>query len=1109
MSVRDLKQGDIARVRAALPGYEVDGQVGRGGCGVVLAGTHRGLARRVAIKQIPPQFADDAQVRRRFVDEARMMAALDHPHVVPVYDYIEHEDLCLLVLEFLPGGTVENRFVTAGFEATAAVAVALACAAGLEAAHRHGILHRDVKPSNLMFAANGTLKLTDFGIAKIIGGAETLVTRAGDIVGTPSYIAPEQVRGEELSPSTDVYALATMLYQLLSGALPFPPGTDAVAMLFAHAYGEPIPLARVAPAVPQPIADTVMRGLASDPADRFATAESFGIALAEPAAHCWGVNWLTPVGIPLIGADTIAAAATGGAHSRPHTPPRPLSAPPTLLNPATPPRPHTPVVADTPQRPHGAGTPPRPYGPVPPSDPVTRDVPDPKTTALQRNAGSPPTVLNPATPPHPVGRVPDPAYRPGRTRPGPNSPVPQQQSAGSGPNPTNQLGTPDAAVDADAFGAVGGQRGAHEASAMGAGPHPANPPGPHGPWTDASEPRALGGQRDAQRASAPETVLNPATPAATQARQYGPQSSSSAETTVNPAVSQRSYHPGSPGQSNRVPGSGAAGEPAGAAETTVNPATPRGSGGVGSTAGAPGRGSDQGAPGRVPGAAMPGQGSGAGVFGRGAGAGGTGENAGAAETLVNPATPPYGPAVSARASGAGAQAPSGRPQNSGNPRVLPPGQGVPSAGPRRPGGQGRPGQPSGAQTGWAGNRPPDGANASGAQQDSRGSSPRPGNPDAGRVRPPASAPETVVRPATPLWPTRRDADPEQRVPTVRRDGYSGGQRPGAGGGPHPAHPGAAGNVGADGSRSDGPVAGQRFSTPSAPQRILPPNQPQHAGRMAVGLLRVRPLEPMRHDGVRLIDVDRDDLVPVQRVVRLTSPRVPLISAGVLAALVTGATLLGLGSAPDRDLPAPGTVRIAGMDPAVARAVELDLSKPIPLTLDGIDADSAELSVNLLGRTIGGSTTPLRDGAADLPAPVNPYVLAGDLTGELALSRNGSDVATYRFGVHTAQRGTTTATAAVIVLLTLFAAAYTESNARSLRRGSARVAATIGLTVSAALLGIALAAASWLLLAHEPTIPALAVAATLAAATGATASVGLRRMGKRYRYIRVLRLRERS
>ncbi|GAH34829.1 unnamed protein product, partial [marine sediment metagenome] len=99
MSVRDLTGEDTDRVRAALPGYVIDGQVGRGGCGVVLAGTHRGLGRRVAIKQIPPQFAHDAQVRRRFVGEARLMAAIDHPHVVPVYDFIERADLCLLVME--------------------------------------------------------------------------------------------------------------------------------------------------------------------------------------------------------------------------------------------------------------------------------------------------------------------------------------------------------------------------------------------------------------------------------------------------------------------------------------------------------------------------------------------------------------------------------------------------------------------------------------------------------------------------------------------------------------------------------------------------------------------------------------------------------------------------------------------------------------------------------------------------------------------------------------------------------------------------------------------------------------------------------------------------
>lgn len=299
------------RIRAALPGLDIGGQIGRGGCGVVMAGTHRRLNRPVAIKRIPPQFAEDPVVRRRFAAEARLMAAIDHPHVVPVYDYVEDGDLCLLVMEYLSGGTVADRFTRDGFDAATAIAVTLACAAGLDAAHRRGVLHRDIKPANLLFSPSGAVKLSDFGIAKIVGGNDTLVTRAGEIVGTPSYIAPEQARGQELSPATDVYALATMLYQLLSGVLPFPPGDDGMAVLFMHAFEAPKPLTDVAPAVPGAIAEVVMRGLATDPAERFDSAESFGVALAEPAANAWGSDWLTPVGVPVMGADTIVAAATG------------------------------------------------------------------------------------------------------------------------------------------------------------------------------------------------------------------------------------------------------------------------------------------------------------------------------------------------------------------------------------------------------------------------------------------------------------------------------------------------------------------------------------------------------------------------------------------------------------------------------------------------------------------------------------------------------------------------------------------------------------------------------------------------------------------------------
>ncbi|MFE4458266.1 protein kinase [Nocardia tengchongensis] len=725
MSAGNLSDADVARVRAALPGYEIGGQIGRGGCGVVLAGVHRGLHRRVAIKQIPPHFADDMQVRRRFVDEARVMAALDHPHVVPVYDYIEHDDLCLLVLEYLPGGTVENRFITAGFEATAAVAVALSCAAGLDAAHRSGILHRDVKPSNLMFAANGALKLTDFGIAKIVGGEDTLVTKAGEIIGTPSYIAPEQVRGNQLTPATDVYALATMLYQLLSGVLPFQTGSDALALLFAHAYGDPVPLTDVAPFVPHPIADAVMRGLASDPAERYDSAETFGVAIAETAAHFWGANWLTPVGIPVIGADTIVAAATGG--------PR-----------LTPPVPHTP--------PPGRG----PQGPF--------------------------------TPPPGSGM-----------RPGPGMP--------SGP----------------------GMRSG-----------PAIPPRGSGPITP------------------------------------GPQ----------------------PIRSQRPPNS---------------------------TAGGP----------------MP---------------------------PVDPRRAPGGP---------------------------------------------------------------------GTQPTRFGS---------------AAAAENAARATTPA--DRRSA------PTMRA-GQTPGVMPGRAGGP----------------------GGQ-----------LP-------------MERIRPREPIQHGGAKLAEVARADLVPVQQVVTLPSPRVPFLVAALLAVVTGGVAVLGIGVA-ERSAPPVGMVRIGGVDPA-AETVVLDLSKPVPVTVSGGAADGAKLSVKVLGVRAGGESADLADGAGELAAPVNRYVLAGRLTGELSLSRSGSETADYTFGVRTRQPATTTATGVGLALLLLFAAAYAESNARTLRHGSARFAATVGLAVSMGLLGVAAVGAAWVLLGREPTPLGVIACAASGAAAGLALATGCRRVGKRYRYVRVQRLRERA
>ena len=302
---------DRELLSSVLPAYDIGDELGKGGWGVVVSGQHRQLDRRVAIKQLPAALAADPAVRRRFTAEARVLASLDHPHVVPVYDFVERDGVCLLVMELLPGGTLRSRVSAAGGRLTAphAVAVSLACTSGLGAAHRCGILHRDVKPENMLFAASGVLKVTDFGIAKVVGGPATVVTRAGEVLGTPAYIAPEQVRGGQLSPATDVYGVATMLYELLADALPFTNEGEDVALLFKHAYEAPIPLRDVAPNVPDPVAAVVMRGLATEPAERFATAESFGVALAEAATQAWGPGWLSAEQVPILDAGPIISAA--------------------------------------------------------------------------------------------------------------------------------------------------------------------------------------------------------------------------------------------------------------------------------------------------------------------------------------------------------------------------------------------------------------------------------------------------------------------------------------------------------------------------------------------------------------------------------------------------------------------------------------------------------------------------------------------------------------------------------------------------------------------------------------------------------------------------------
>lgn len=299
----------VARVQKVLDDYDVVSELGRGAMGVVYLGRHKALDRPVAIKELLGQVSGDDRVRKRFRTEAEVLAKLKHPHVVDVHDFVVRDDSLLLVMEQLPGGTVWERFTTAGFTPPQAVAVVMATCAGLHHAHEREVVHRDIKPDNLMFAQDGSLKITDFGIAKVVSGQQTLATVDGGVLGTPAYMAPEQAMAGDIGPPADVYAAGVMLYELLSGRLPFAETDNPMAMLYQRVNESPEPIGRHASHVPEIIGDVAMKALAREPAQRWRNPEEFGVAVGEAAATAWGVNWLQASGLAVRGSDRLAEAA--------------------------------------------------------------------------------------------------------------------------------------------------------------------------------------------------------------------------------------------------------------------------------------------------------------------------------------------------------------------------------------------------------------------------------------------------------------------------------------------------------------------------------------------------------------------------------------------------------------------------------------------------------------------------------------------------------------------------------------------------------------------------------------------------------------------------------
>jgi len=244
--------------------------LGQGGFAAVFRAHDPFLERDVAIKVLDPSLAVDAALEEQFLHEARTIAAVEHPHIVPLYSANSTGGLLYLVMRLLPGQSLEDRIAEGKLPVAEAVRIALQCAQALAAAHAVGVVHRDVKPANILLDANGNATVTDFGIALVT--SRPAREAKGSTTGTPHYMSPEQALGEPVDGRSDVYALGVVLYEMLTGSCPFP-GRSATEVIAKH-ISAPIPkVSDSVPETPVALARIVERMLAKDPAGRPTAAE--------------------------------------------------------------------------------------------------------------------------------------------------------------------------------------------------------------------------------------------------------------------------------------------------------------------------------------------------------------------------------------------------------------------------------------------------------------------------------------------------------------------------------------------------------------------------------------------------------------------------------------------------------------------------------------------------------------------------------------------------------------------------------------------------------------------------------------------------------------------
>jgi len=270
----DLSPGD------EFAGYRIERALGRGGMGVLYLAVEPGLERHVALKLIAPEAAADEVFARRFAEESRIAASIEHPNVVPIYAAGEEDGIPFIAMRYVAGSDLGRRLAREGrLDTATATGLIAQVGNGLDAIHAAGLIHRDVKPANVLLSGVGGedhAYITDFGVARNVA-TESGLTQTGRFVGTLDYVAPEQISGADIDARADVYALGCLLFKLLTGEIPYPRDGEA-ARLYAHLNDPPPAPSLRATAVPMALDDVVIRAMSKQPEDRFPSAGDLGRA---------------------------------------------------------------------------------------------------------------------------------------------------------------------------------------------------------------------------------------------------------------------------------------------------------------------------------------------------------------------------------------------------------------------------------------------------------------------------------------------------------------------------------------------------------------------------------------------------------------------------------------------------------------------------------------------------------------------------------------------------------------------------------------------------------------------------------------------------------------